>query len=1260
MKIFTKKISRIFFLAIVFSLTSFLNAQNEGKKWYFGQNAGLDFSTAPPTILTNGQLTTFEGCSSIADFAGNLLFYTDGITVWDASHAVMANGTGLFGDGSSTQAGVIVKKPGSTTLYYVFTVDDFAGPDGLCYSIVDMSLAAGMGSVTVKNVQMQTPSTEKISGVKHCNGQDIWIVSHDYNSTNFRTFLLTSAGLNMTPVLSAVGSNHNGGTGVVVGALKTSPNGKKLGLCISNNLNTIEVYDFDNSTGQVSNPLILGTIGGIYGCEFSPDGTKFYGAAWYGSAIYQWDLCAGSSTAIIASQYTASASEGGQLQLAPDGKIYMARTGQTDLGVINNPNASGSGCNYVNNGQSIAPKTNGYGLPNFITSFLSTPFTYTMACGTASFTAPPSPTASTGGACSAATNTYSAVKWNFGDPTTASSNTSTSANPVHHFSGPGTYTVYIVRTSICGNDTLALPIVVPPSAVSLNAAPTVTQANCASTTNGFDLGLTFTPSSPAPSYTISWSTIPNGVTNNTMTSASGSIAPGTYTAVISTGGGCFSSATFTINPPVQTLNFTVTPASLLTCTQPSVTLNLDPTNTYTWVSLSSGPFTGNTQSFNFNQTGNWTITAVNPAGCVGTKTFAITLNTITPTSIINPTFQNITCTLTSIQTITATANPSINVLQEITSPQNVVYSSPSYTTVYVPGGTGTFTHCAINQVNGCSTCKTFTVASNQGFPNFNLQSPQNFTLGCNSTSVAIVNIVNGNTTPAGGPVSYTILPPGASSVTPGGNLSSASTYTVNAPGTYTVITKDNTSNCETRTPMSILANTVAPTLTATASQVLSCNTPSIILEGTSETPNVNYGWGFPPVGGSPGNVQGYSLAVNINSIQPTATLVANYTLTITDNSSTCKTTSVVPVLQNTFPPKPLITNGGTSSLTCNTGTIVLTNQSSTGIPLNTFPTPSIVVAYLWDGPSPQQQGQFTTTYLAATAGIYTLTVKDYNNGCLSSTTIPIGDNRNYPTLNNPVGPPKLFLDCGAKTTAVYPVITNALLKDLSFVWTAPSTASISNAGTSTLSTNQIGDYSVLVTNTLNGCASKVSMIVYSGSLIAAFTADDTTGFAPLTVNFTNTSESVLGNAGMTSAWNFGNSTGTLTTDYNTSATYNQPGTYTVSLFSTKGICLDTAYKVIRVEIPSTLEIPNVFTPNGDNANDLFFVKGSNLTEIDITIFDRWGQQVYQLKSKTGNIAWDGKTPKGKDAAEGTYMYILTAKGSDGQTYKKEGTVSLFR
>lgn len=67
--------------------------QGEANNWYFGQNAGLSFNTTPPTALIDGQIDTLEGCTTISDATGQLLFYTDGITVWDRFHNVMQNGT---------------------------------------------------------------------------------------------------------------------------------------------------------------------------------------------------------------------------------------------------------------------------------------------------------------------------------------------------------------------------------------------------------------------------------------------------------------------------------------------------------------------------------------------------------------------------------------------------------------------------------------------------------------------------------------------------------------------------------------------------------------------------------------------------------------------------------------------------------------------------------------------------------------------------------------------------------------------------------------------------------------------------------------------------------------------------------------------------------------------------------------------------------------------------------------------------------------
>lgn len=122
---------------------SFCFAQNEANIWYFGNKAGMDFNNGSPVALTDGQMNTNEGCATISNAAGQLLFYTDGTTVWDRNHQPMPNGTGLLGDFSSTQSAIIIPKPNSSTIYYVFTCTDYANTNGIKYSEVDMSLNGG-------------------------------------------------------------------------------------------------------------------------------------------------------------------------------------------------------------------------------------------------------------------------------------------------------------------------------------------------------------------------------------------------------------------------------------------------------------------------------------------------------------------------------------------------------------------------------------------------------------------------------------------------------------------------------------------------------------------------------------------------------------------------------------------------------------------------------------------------------------------------------------------------------------------------------------------------------------------------------------------------------------------------------------------------------------------------------------------------------------------------------------------------------------
>lgn len=470
------KIYKVITLFFLFNLPCLLNGQNEFSKWYFGFQAGINFNPLPPTSLSSPSMIASEGVASICDASGNLLFYTNGVTVYNSTHAVMANGTNLFGHMSTTQSAIIVKQPGNTNFYYIFTADAIAGANGLCYSIVDMTMAAGQGSVTIKNTNLYSPTCEKLVAVRHCNGRDVWIVSHHYGTNEFRSYLLTSSGVSASPAVSAIGETPAGGgsaVGSTAGQIKISPDGKKIAMATATNSipNTLGgggffLFDFDAATGIVSNSLTL--IGGTnlptstsaYGLEFSSNGTKVYGSTsptgTLTGALFQWDLCLPTGSAITMSQYSLSLTgQTGSLQRAIDGKIYMALSNTQSLNVINNPNATGNAMNFVYGGLSIAPGQSQFGLPNYInpwTKAITPPFSNTIACQKVSFAVPPVPTFSSG--CNSTPYVPSSYLWDFGEQGSGIANSSTLTTPVHTYSTTGTYSVSLILYSNCTNDTL--------------------------------------------------------------------------------------------------------------------------------------------------------------------------------------------------------------------------------------------------------------------------------------------------------------------------------------------------------------------------------------------------------------------------------------------------------------------------------------------------------------------------------------------------------------------------------------------------------------------------------------------------------------------------------------------------------------------------------------------------------------------------------------------------------------------------------------
>ncbi len=347
--------------------TNKLYSQKEGNAWYFGDYAGITFNGASPIADTSGLLSTFEGTSTICDKSGNLLFYTDGITVWNKNHQVMPSGTGLAGNSSSTQSAVIVPQPGKANIYYIFTTPQLAQTPGATYSIVDMNLNGSLGDVTVKNELLNASSCEKVTAGMQCNGKDYWIVFHEFNSDVFYTYPLTSKGVGNV-VTSGVGINVTGSASKTRGEIKISPNGKKIAIA-NDNLST-QLFDFDNSTGLISNSIGLNITPRGYGVCFSPDNSKLYiSTGWTDQDIYQYDLNASNIAASQILVGTTAASYIGSLQNAPDGKIYVATYGAASIGAITNPNAAGTACAYVDSAVGLNGRICKWGLPNFPQNF---------------------------------------------------------------------------------------------------------------------------------------------------------------------------------------------------------------------------------------------------------------------------------------------------------------------------------------------------------------------------------------------------------------------------------------------------------------------------------------------------------------------------------------------------------------------------------------------------------------------------------------------------------------------------------------------------------------------------------------------------------------------------------------------------------------------------------------------------------------------------------------------------------------------------
>ena len=387
---------------------------------------------------------------------------------------------------------------------------------------------------------------------------------------------------------------------------------------------------------------------------------------------------------------------------------------------------------------------------------------------------------------------------------------------------------------------------------------------------------------------------------------------------------------------------------------------------------------------------------------------------------------------------------------------------------------------------------------------------------------------------------------------------------------------------------------------------------------------------------------------NWNGENPNALSVGIYPVTITDANG-CNTIDTAIINQ----PLAILTQAIVSSdysgadISCNG---MSDGEASVSLAGGGFGN----LTYDW-----QPGGQTTSIATNLSAGNYTVTITD-DNGCDESASVTLTDPAILIANISFDETISCYNACDGWAESSPTGGTILSVSNYQYTWTNASGTTIS--GQSRMEDLCSGNTFTVLVEDANGCTATATTPLFTQpvQIIADITASDTgAAHPPFDVIFTSNTMPVstynyIYNIDVDGVWVQGG----IDNNNPFLVTFTNPGanivTFLVEDQSNPG-CYDTLTMTIHVQ---GVDVPNVFTPNGDGVNDFFVVDNHGMETLNMLIFNRWGAKVYEWN--TSQTAWDGTGLDGEDVTDGVYYYLLTAKGEDGRPYEERGAVTLIR